>query len=405
MKAKLITNPYIIYAIGFVIAMALYTLKWSELYPSLSFWLVLFVIATAFLSILIGLLLHKKNYISYNAVFFSPFKLWLVTLLIIVGILFECAYLHTIPIKAILSNQKDYKYQDFGIPTFHVFLVTFNSFWATFVFHNFISQKKKHLLLCYIFCLIPAIIIFSRSMIMLNLTSAFFIVFMSSKHIAKLMMKAVVIVLLLLFVFGLAGNLRESHGSSLNDVFLSLGKATPSFRQSDIPKEFFWSYIYISSPLANLQQTINIHDGSGFTWQKFGTYANKSFLPDFISKRITIFTQPDEKINKILFAFTVGSTYAICYAYIGWWGMILMFLYMMVFNMAVILLVPKRSMFFVTGISILNCIMLFSLFDNMIAYSGTSFQLFYVIVFGLLGKINFSTKRNTSPSTPEVALC
>lgn len=395
MKARLITNPYIVYAAGFIIALLVYCLNWSELYPALTKGVLLFLIVSVLLSIIIGLLLHKTNYLSYKAIYFSPLKLWIVTILIIVSVLFECAYLHVIPIVAVLKGQSDFRYTDFGIQTFHVIVVTFNSFWATFVFHNYVSQKKKHLLLCYIFCLLPAVIIFSRSMILLNLTAAFFILFMSSKHVVKLLVKGAVIGICSLFLFGIAGNVRESQGASVNDLFLTIGKATPEFRKSSIPKEFFWSYIYISSPLATLQQTVNKHDVN-LTPQKFGTFINVSFLPDFISKRITYFTKPEEKINRISNPFTVGTTYAFPFAYAGWIGIISMFLYIMFFNLATILILPKNSIFFITAIAVLNCIMLYSIFDNMIAYSGTSVQLFYPPFFYAVGKLISEIKKRSS---------
>ncbi len=60
----------------------------------------------------------------------------------------------------------------------------------------------------------------------------------------------------LLYFFGVLGNYRMVKSSS-NEYFMEVAEATDSFRNSRIPKEYFWSYIYISSPLANLQNNIN----------------------------------------------------------------------------------------------------------------------------------------------------
>ena len=152
MKAKLITNPYIVYSLGFLLALLTYTFHWSDLYPFLSLGLFLFILATVLFSTIIGLLFHKTNYLSYKSVNFSSGTLWIVTALIVFGYFIECAYMGVIPLIAILKHT-GYNYTTFGIPTFHVILVTFNSFWAVFVFHNYISQKKRNLLFCFILCL------------------------------------------------------------------------------------------------------------------------------------------------------------------------------------------------------------------------------------------------------------
>ncbi|MGI8952517.1 MAG: hypothetical protein ACR2FN_13145 [Chitinophagaceae bacterium] len=391
MKAKLIANPYVVYALAFLFTAIIYTFHWSALYPQLSLQLFLFIACTSIFSILIGLLLHKTNYLSYKKVSYNSYTLWIVTILILIGYVIECTYMRVIPILAII-HRTGYDYTSFGIPTFHVILVTFNSFWAVFVFHNYISQKKKHLLICFILCLLPAILIFNRAMLLLNLGSSFFVLFMSAEYLRKLIVKVTVFVIAILFLFGIAGNVRLTGNQSVNNIILDWGQATESFRESAVPKEFFWAYLYITSPLANVQETINDHHITAFSFQKFGTFLNRDFLPDFIWKRNVFFLQPVEHVNQIAPAFTVGTVYGTSFAYIGWWGMLLMYFYILFFNLFIILTVSKKSAFFVTGIAILDCIMLFNIFDNMFSFSGLSMQLFYPIVFGVFSNVRFHFK-------------
>jgi hypothetical protein len=391
MRAKLITNPYIVYAFGFLLTLVIYTFQWSGLYPPLSFQLFFFITITALFSLLTGLVVHKTNYASYTKISYSAKTLWAVTTTILAGYFIECAYMGTIPLMAII-NGSNYDYTTFGIPTFHVILVTFNSFWSVFVFHNYLSSRKKHLLLCYGLCLFPAFLIFNRGMLLLNLASGLFVLLMSARRVRRMILLMLFFVIGILFLFGLAGNIRITQGKSINDVILNLGEATDKFRESDIPKEFFWSYLYITSPLANVQETINKHDISSFSLRKFGTFANKSFLPDFISKRNIYFTEPIEHVDQISVGFTVGTVYGTSYAYLGWWGMYIMYFFLLLFNLFVIVVLSKNSIFFVTGIAILDCIMLFSIFDNMFAFSGLSMQLFYPLVFGILSRVRLKPK-------------
>jgi hypothetical protein len=392
MKAKLITNPYIIYSIGFILVALIYALHWSDLYPSLSLNLFLFLIGTSVVSVTIGVSLHKTNYLSYKRIFWNSYTLWLVSILLFLSYLVECAYLRVIPLLAII-NRTGYDYTTFGIPTVHVIVVTFGSFWTVFVFHNFVSQKKKHLFLCYLLCLFPAILIFNRGMLMMNIGSSFFVLFMSAKNVRKIIVTVTIIIIAILFLFGMAGNLRVSGDRSVNSIILDWGHATDDFRKSVIPKEFFWGYLYITSPLANVQETIDHHHISNFSFQKFATFINRNFLPDFIWKRNVYFIRPYEHVNQVSNSFTVGTVYGTSYAYMGWWGIFLMFFYILFFNLLIILAVPKTSSFFVTGIAILDCIMLFNIFDNMFSFSGLSLQLFYPIFFGLFSNVRFFPRK------------
>jgi len=66
-----------------------------------------------------------------------------------------------------------------------------------------------------------------------------------------------IVVVCLLYLFGVLGTLRQSraaHTGYDNTLILKSGKASEAFTHSPIPNEFFWAYVYMASPLANLQQ-------------------------------------------------------------------------------------------------------------------------------------------------------
>ena len=48
------------------------------------------------------------------------------------------------------------------------------------------------------------------------------------------------------------------------------------------------------------------------------------------------------------------------------------------------ILLDKDSCFFITGISILNTIVIFNFFDNSFNFSGLNFQLIYPVVFSIM---------------------
>jgi oligosaccharide repeat unit polymerase len=388
MKAKLITNPYIVYSVAFMLVMLLYPLHWSLLYPDLSFSLICFLSITIVFYLIVGLVFHKANYFSYRDISFSDKNIWIWTAVILISYVIEFAYMHVVPIIAI-STGADYEYTSFGVPTFHVVVVTFNSFWAVFIFHNYTSTKRRALLVPYILCLIPSILIFNRGMFLLIIASTLFVVLMSAKKLGKLLFKISVLLLIILFLFGILGNIRVTGGFSANDAILGLGHASKQFSKAPVPNEFFWAYLYTTSSLANLQETVNVHHNLGFSMGKVALFINSEIFPDFISKRNANLFRHIEPIDQISETFTVGTVYARSYAYFGWWGMAVMFLYIITFNMVVIFTLVKQSIFFVTGIAILNCIMLFNIFDNMFTFSGLVLQLTYPILFSAFSKVRF----------------
>jgi oligosaccharide repeat unit polymerase len=390
LKAKILANPFIIYSIAFLLVIVIYPLGWSNLYPQLSFGLICFLGATIIINFFIGILFHKVNFFSYKSVNYSKRKIWIVTLLIQLGYLFEFAYMRVVPIIAI-STGAEYEYTSFGVPTFHVILVTFNSFWAVFIFHNIVAKNTKNLVLPYILCLIPSILIFNRGMFLLILASSLFVAIMGSKKIYKLMFRISIVLIVILFLFGFAGNIRVSGGNSANDIIMGIGNATEKFEKSSIPKEFFWAYLYITSPLANLQETIDIHRITPASFDKVPVFINSEILPDFIHKRNESLFKRIEYIDQVSESLTVGTIYGRSFAYYGYWGLTIMFLYILFFNFITILVLSRNSIYFVSGIAILNCIMLFNIFDNMFTFAGLVLQLIYPIVLGAFSRIRFNS--------------
>lgn len=63
---KILTNPFILYAITWIGVLLVYQLEWSHLCPKLSVGYRLFLLSTCFISLLLGLATHQKRYFSYN---------------------------------------------------------------------------------------------------------------------------------------------------------------------------------------------------------------------------------------------------------------------------------------------------------------------------------------------------
>jgi hypothetical protein len=380
-------NPFFIYILGFSIALIIYQLDWSYLFPDLSFWLVLFLVITFIISGLIGIYIHRTGVLKFYE-FKNTLKVnwWIVA--ITVGYIANFVYARRIPLFSILNNE-DVDYQTFGIPTFYVILVTFSSFFTVYLFSCYtVEKKRKYLFLCMYLFIFP-LLIFSRGAILVNLSSVFFVYLFSYKgKRTKIYFRILAIIAIVLIGFGSLGNLRTSNqagdeSSALSDIMLNLGEAKPDFVESAIPKEYFWSYLYISSPLANLQLNVN-EQQPNYSVSNVLQYVNGELNFDFISKRIFAHYNIEKPDNVLIAPFlNVGTVYSTSYSYLGWWGMSVTFLFLMAITFLYLIIMKPQNPYFASGLAILNTFLLFCIFDNMFAFSALSFQLVYPILLSL----------------------
>lgn len=391
-KKSSIWNPFFVYILGVSISLLVYQFGWSNILPELSFELLLFLSLTFLYSFFFGCYVYKKKIITYQEITYDK-NISPIAFCILIGFLSEFIHSKQIPILSILAG-KEYDYTTFGIKSFHVFLVTFCSFYSVYVFHVFLSTKKMKYIAIYFLLLTMPLLIYNRGMFLLNISSSIFVYLFSIRKLYfKFIVGLILLILPLLYLFGIAGNIRVMHQAGRNenitssDIILNIGDAKSSFRESIIPKEYFWAYIYISSPLANLQKTITDSDSVDFTFCRLLSFVNFEILPDFISKRISGFLEGKKmKINQITQALTVGTMYAGSYVYLNWLGLVLMFAYTIFAAFIYIILLKRDSAFFITGIAILNTVVLFNIFSNMFSFTGMSFQLVYPLIFSFLRK-------------------
>lgn len=376
-------NPYFAYSISFTVAMAVYLLGWSNIYPRLSAELIWFLGASILIGTIAGFYWNAKVKVPFQKLL--PDKnVVLITGFIYVLWIFDFIYADAIPILKILLGQP-FNYRLFGIPTLHVFTVTFSSFYTVYLFHLYLSTRKKRILLFYSINLFAAILIYSRAMFMFNLLASLILLVPFIKMIPKkILLLFPVILILLFFLFGVFGNLRVSHEGKVNydnSIILKTGQATQPFKESIIPNEFFWTYIYTTSSLANLQKNINnANKHISMIW--FLKMVNNEMIFDFISKRInSVFDIPHPGEHYINGSFNVSTLYSVAYSHLGWFGMVIMFCYVLIIPVVYQKWNKSHSPFFATGFAILITMYFFMAYDNTIRFTGLSFQLAYPIIF------------------------
>jgi hypothetical protein len=379
-------NPYYIYIITFLVSLVVYQFGWSTLFPTLKIPLIIFLTISMVMAFILGLIFHAKNYISFRKLEWD-FKIPLVVIFITIIWATEFIYNGGIPLIMILKGEP-YDYITFGIPTLHVFAVTFTSFFAVYLFHVYISTKRKSALIYYIITMSFALLLFNRGMFMINVISSIFVYLQQVRRLSiRRLTFLTCFLIVILYLFGVLGHLRTSHiaGTKYSgEHILNLVKADQGFINSKIPSEFIWSYLYISSPLANLQYNIDQHFTLERNNRNMILFLNNEFLFDFISKRTNIILNA-QRVSCIRFtnSMTVGSVYANSYIYFGWIGLAMMTIYILCVPVFYLGLIRKRNTFYVTATSILGSVYLFLIFDNMFTFTGLSFQLVYPLFMGI----------------------
>lgn len=381
-------NPFYLFVFAFLIIGLIYSLNWSLLYPVLSWSLVLFFVFAFIFSTYLGAIIDKFNPITYKVLEGDNIKPFVLVIYLLN--ISEFLYNGGIPLLMVFTIDS-YDYSQYGIPVLHPLIATFTSFYTVYVFHLVLSSKfKKHLLSLFLLLTIP-LLIYNRGMFLISLTSFLFVFLMSIRSIKfKRILWISAFVLLIFYGFGVLGNYRMVKNSS-NDYFLKVSKASDSFKESQIPEEFLWSYIYISSPLANLQHNVNTNPPYN---TEFKSFLFCELLPDFISKRAALLfnAKPMEKVGVADFL-TVGTVFSKSYTALGWLGIFLMFFFLMALTFAYLILLKKTNKYYVAGIALINTFIVYNSFSNMIYFSGLSLQLVFPIILGYVtynkGKLSF----------------
>jgi oligosaccharide repeat unit polymerase len=395
---RFLSNPNFIYIGTFSVPFLVYNLGWSTLYPNISNELIIFYITTFSICLVCGYILQKVAPFKYQPIPEFRYNKFVIAFIFLFFIV-DCAYMGFIPL-IYFSSGGDYTGSDFsfGIPTVHVIMVTFSLFFSLYVFHQYISNKRKQLLWLFLLTIVPFVILMQRSNIMYIIIGAVFIFTLSQKSIKlKRIIQLVVVALFSIFIFGYLGNLRSAKGDST--YIPKVSGVTDEFLNGPVPNEFYWGYLYVGSPLGNLQNNINHEQNVKPDLKSLVVY---EFIPDFLSKKIIELLSPQRRDFHQLNSFlNVGTIYANSFSYLSWEGLMLMFVYLMFIINIYYILIAKSSMFRITGLALLFNLIAFANFSNTIQYSAFSIQLLYPLLCPILfsGKYKINKAQITQVST------
>lgn len=385
-------SPYIIFVFPLFITIIFYNLKWSLLYPPLTTALLIYLMILVILMLIIGLFFKTKRKKIVNI---NGNKKYVFTLLfILAGTIINGLYSKGFPLFGTIS------YLHYGAPTIAAFVSVFASFTAPMAVKQYLmaSGKKEKIFLAIIFILsfIPFVMALSRGMFLMTLATCFIVYtyIKGSRITIRRLMWVSIIFIVGIYAFGIVGNYRldaqvgTTNKDSLMDSSLiqQIGEANTSHISSDNAlAPFFWGYLYLTSPLANLQSNINNSSSSNTT---LSTFILNEFVPDVVSKRINN-TQNNQKIrqeNLIVPELNVGTIFFKAYSYLGWGGIFLMSLWLIIFPIIYLMALWQfAEEYYEIGLAVLCVIYALAVFDNLFTFSGLSVQLILPFIFKLIG--------------------
>lgn len=373
-------NPFFIYIFIFGFVFFAYHLGWSEIYPSINSEIVLFFLLSFFIATFLGIFsVRWLRVLPLHSVGILPN--W-VFYFLCAGFLADMVYEGAIPLWMIFSGRA-YDYTDFGIPTLHVAIVTFGGVFSAIRFSDYIYSKNRWYLFQAFFPILYDVLSVNRGAVLLALVSWFFIFIIKNR---RLKFKQIIFILILLFsmifLFGWIGDMRSG-----DETIYEVGRPTEDFINSGLSKSYFWLYIYATSPIANLIETVNSYEVRNF--EIFQQIVSE-FIPNFISKR---FFPVRSEIIQISPALNVGTVFSRSYIYAGWLGMFLMMgcLFSLIF---IFIKLMWKSKYFVPALALINTLVVFCIFDNMIAFDGVILQIIWIILLSLSLKIKLLSIRS-----------
>jgi hypothetical protein len=376
--ARYLTNPFAAYAAGFLLALSVYSLGYSDLYPELEQPLVLFLLATCAISAMLAAAVGgNANSFEYGheSLRINQFIFFAIVAVFAAEVIANGG----IPILMLVSGAADFSYLDFGIPTVHVAFIGFCDFYAVYWFDLYICGRGRNFLALSLAAGSTSLLIVSRGAFLITLMALVIVYVQRRGFSRKLILGVAACVGAVLWGFAFVGDLR-SHGASGESIILTIGEASDRFTQSNVPTALFWPYLYISAPLANLQ--LNVSNRTARDAPEL--YFSMEWLPDFVAKRVvTEETISESTPLRVKNELTVATMYGRGVLLLGWVGMLLSYVYFAFVSLAV-LEILRKSKYFIAASSILSSLALLSIFDNMYVFAGGITQIIVALFLFLI---------------------
>lgn len=329
-------NCFFGYSVVWMLILVLYNFKLSAFNHSLDAGLLLFILFTVVSSFFVGYFNKSKFKYANRAVDYGLKPIILIVILFILNFI----YAKSIPLFSIITGNSEYREFN-SIPILYVVLNGISFYYGINYFNAYLNldKYKTRNLICFLIINVLYLLVFSRSTILFLITGALILYIMSKREsIAEERKKvkkkkyALIIIstFLILYLFGALGNVRSGLKYNDNSYIQRIGLYTnyPEF----LPKQFMWSYSYLTSPLANLNNNVLNHKDIDFNIrgvmsELLNRTFSKQLFPDLKYGEEAVL---DVGIEKEYFSASTG--YFLMYTYGGFVGLFIQYILLFIIS-------------------------------------------------------------------------
>lgn len=378
---QLLKNPFLVYVASFGSVLAIYQFGWSDIYPTLSWDSLLFFGLTFLAAFLLALLISP--FINQTQEYVPGLLPKYAGLFVIATFAGEMFLAGGIPLLFVIGGAQFYTLEANAV---HLHAFTFWSVYSVIRFADFLySRRLIYMIEAALPVIFYALLVYRGSLIMCVLSWVFVFAIKHGSFKPKHVAIAAIGALSVFYVNGLIGDAR-SPGQE------NAGAPSASFRSSGIPQTYFWTYLYTTAAMANFQLSVDKITREQGTIAEF---VASEFLPDTISKRILPLL--NDKIGsgsgnlvsrdmlysweqpQIAPGLNISSLFGRSYGFLGWMGPVIMF--MALSGLIIIyIIVIRTSPYRVPALALLNLLVVFCLFNNMLAAAVMVPQLIWPVL-------------------------
>jgi oligosaccharide repeat unit polymerase len=258
-------NPAFLYAATWTFVLLIYSLRLSYLLDPLHPSTVLLIVGTSVSFILGWMIESLPNYgrlatartdtrLLREAIGSSRVgrRVWTIWIIFAMGIACEIAYFGGAPILSVAGIGAQMGYSDFGIPGFHGVMNALFYTGCVVTFARILLGATRRTSLLTLISIAYPVLVISRQ-VLISLLLQYALVYFSIRKVStKAVIRAGVLLIATLLIFGYLGDARSGRDRII-------GLASPTFEYPDwLPSAFIWVYIYLSTPLNNVNLNIDI---------------------------------------------------------------------------------------------------------------------------------------------------
>lgn len=308
LRRGMLLNPAFMYGSTWIFVLALYSLGLSDLLEPLEVQTVVLVVGSS-LAFIFGWVLESIFYKTRLA--FPQFNFGLLSTTICsssvgrrlkmvwifwsFGITLEIVYFGGAPALGLAGLGPEILYTNFGIPGFHGLLNSIFYACSTVQFTRGMLDSSRRYNFIILMSIFYPLLCMSRQVFISLLIQYIIIYFSVRRSSFRIFASACIFIFITLLIFGYLGDIRSGR-----ENIIALG--VPTFEYPEwLPSAFLWVYIYVTTPLNNVNFNINIIPN----YLPFETLG--AFIPSFARDAFMQALGATQRWNLVTDSFNVSS--------------------------------------------------------------------------------------------------